>query len=153
MQAQALIFKQMQMSFPQMYRQRVRENGVGPVTIFQHIDLLVKYASVYPQDIQWLNFLQTNGVDKIYEVLLASGWLQNYHARAKAQSSILNFCEDQRLPVKKRSYIVVAHRSHILPVRRWYGQTLNAFRSAMPHMCQYMEAHTSVFALDSAPWS
>ena len=148
MQAQAVIFKQMQMSFPQMYRQRVREGGIGPVSIFQHIDLLVKYASIYPQDVQWLTFIQSKGVDKIYEVLLASGWVQNYHARAKAQSSILNFCEEQRLPVKKHSFIVVSHRSHILPVRRWYGQILYAVRSVMPYMCESVRcAFESIFGL------
>ena len=143
----------MQMPFPQMYRQRVRGGCIGPVSICQHIDLLVKYASFYPQDVQWLTFIQFKGVDKIYEVLLTSGWVQNYHARAKAQSSILNFCEEQRLPVKKHSFIVVSHRSHILPVRRWYGQTLNAFRSVMPYMCEYMESHTCVTVSDPAPWS
>ena len=75
MPAQALIFKQMQMSFPQMYRQRARDRGVGPVSTFQHTDLLAKYASIDPQDARWLTFPQSNGVDMLYEVLLASGWV------------------------------------------------------------------------------
>ena len=82
MQAQALIFKQMQMSFPQMYRQCVRDCGVGPVSIFQHVALMAEFASIYPQVTQWSTFLQSNGVGMLCEVLLASGRVQNHHARA-----------------------------------------------------------------------
>ena len=63
------------MSFTQMYRQRARDRGVGSVSAFQHTDLLAKYASIDPQDAQWLTFPQSNGVDMLYEVLLASGWV------------------------------------------------------------------------------
>ena len=82
MQAQALIFKQMQMSFPQMYRQCVRGCGVDPVSIFQHVALMAKFASIYPQVTQWSTFLQSNGVGMLQEVLFVSGRVQNYHARA-----------------------------------------------------------------------
>ena len=62
MPAQALIFKQMQMSFLQMYRRRARDRGAGPVSTFQHTDLLAKCASTDPLDAQWLTFPQSSGV-------------------------------------------------------------------------------------------
>ena len=49
-------------------------------------------------------FLQSNGADKIYEVLLTSGWAQSCHARALAYSSILNFVKNNNL--KWRSILI-----------------------------------------------
>ena len=116
--------------------------GEGPIEIYGHTQLLLRWASIRPADTDWNRAIWVNGcLDCLYHFMNLSYLCPNYHCKAKITSSIMNYSKSIGRPIEKCAVIRIGHKSHLRYTMIIMAQILHAFGKQWPAGAEYYSRH------------
>ena len=104
--------------------------GVGPLDIFLHTILLLRYASICPDRVDWqraVDKFQT--IDCVYNYINMLEFCPNYHCRIKVLMSLKKFARSKNRTIPKTVILRIHHEKHRSAVHAILNHILQVFRS------------------------
>ena len=140
-------------SFDSLYQGCQKElRGLGPINIYDNLDLLIKMASIRPQSVEWDYVTKRHGLDIVYYVYTLFDFVVNYHCKMRGRTSLTSYAKTKGILILPALVITVAHKSHIQSVKAWASRLLRSERTTRPHWYAFYHGGTSVVSRANPTW-
>ena len=125
----------------------------GPVEIYANVELLLRYSSIRPNEVDWLRAISISQTpDVLFHYLNLSSSCPNYHSKMKIRSSIINYAQQQKLPINKITIIRYGHSSHLRSAKYIVSQILQHFAVQWPAGALYYSENIRFCPISQRPW-